>query len=148
MIQRNDPNNSLPHHLRGAFRGYEIALGRYLKRYNLPLSQFYILRLKWKEDGNRQTDIAAKSFMSESVAAQVIKKMSDRDLVRRKPDPEDNRAQLVYLTARGEALREKIVTEGIQISTENAPDIPRKDIIKTIEVLKKIREGFDLYNSQ
>lgn len=148
MSRINNPENSLPYHLRGAFRGYETALGRYLKRYDLPLSQFYILRLQWDKKGNSQTDIANQAFMSESVASQVIKKMEARNLLRRKANPKDSRAQLVYLTARGTALRETIASEGIQISTENAPDIPREDIKTAIRVLKKVREGFDLYNAQ
>lgn len=144
----NNPENSLPYHLRGAFRGYETALGRYLKRYDLPLSQFYILRLQWDERGNNQTDIANRAFMTESVASQVIKKMEGRGLLRRKPNPEDSRAQLVFPTERGTALRETIASEGIQISNKNSPDIPREDIKTAIRVLKKVRQGFDIYNAQ
>ena len=148
MSQTNNPDNSLPYHLRGAFRGYETALGRYLKRYDLPLSQFYILRLQWDTQGNSQRDIAQRAFMSESVASQVIKKMEERGLLRRKPHPEDSRAQRVSLTAFGKNLRETIAREGIQISTENAPDILREDMKTAIQVLKKVREGFDLFNAQ
>ncbi len=144
----NDPNNSLPYHLRGAFRGYETALGRHLKRYDLPLSEFYILRLQWVKEGTPQSDIAARAFMSESVASQVIKKMEDKNLIRRKPNPKDSRSHVVFLTAQGQTVREKIVKEGIQISADNAPDINRQDWITTIEVLKKVREGFDLYNAK
>ena len=148
MSRINNPDNSLPYHLRGAFRGYETALGRYLKRHDLPLSQFYILRLQWDPQGNSQRDIAQRAFMSESVASQVIKKMSERGLVRRKPYPEDNRAQRVSLTTFGKNLREAIAREGIQISTKNAPDISREDMKTAIQVLKKVREGFDLFNAQ
>ena len=148
MSSVNNPDNSLPYHLRGAFRGYETALGRYLKRFDLPLSQFYILRLQWDEGGKTQKDIAARAFMSESVASQVIKKMEDRGHLRRKPSPQDSRSQLVFLTSRGEALRESITKEGIQISMKNAPDISREDMKTAIQVLQKVREGFDLFNAQ
>ena len=101
MSRINNPENSLPYHLRGAFRGYETALGRHLKRYDIPTSQFYILRLQWDPEGNNQKDIARRAFMSESVASQVIKKMEERGLLRRKPNPKDSRAYLVSLTAIG-----------------------------------------------
>ena len=148
MSRINNPDNSLPYHLRGAFRGYETALGRHLKRYDLPTSQFYILRLQWQEEGDSQKDIAKRAFMSESVASQVIKKMEKRGLLRRKADPEDSRAYLVSLTAIGTKFREVIVKEGIQISAEHTPDISREDMKTAIQVLKKVREGFELYNSQ
>lgn len=147
MSQPNNPEKSLPYHLRGAFRGFETALGRYLKRYDLPLSQFYILRLLWSDGGNIQYDIAKRAFMSQSVASQVVKKMEDRGLLRRKRDPNDSRILRVSLTATGEKLRTQIVSEGLQISTANAPKISHKDMKTTIEVLQKIREGFDLYNA-
>lgn len=148
MSRVNNPDNSLPYHLRGAFRGYETALGRYLKRFDLPPSQFYILRLQWNEAGDTQRDIARRAFMTESVASQVIKKMENRGLLRRKPNPEDSRGQLVSLTAQGRTLRERIAVDGIKISTENAPNISREDMKTAIRVLQLVREGFDRYNAK
>ena len=148
MSRTNNPENSLPYHLRGAFRGYEIALGRYLKRYNLPLSHFHILRLQWDAKGIPQNKIADKAFMSASVTSQVIKTMENRNLLLRKPDPNDSRSRLVSLTPKGKALRERIAKDGIQISTKHAPKIPKEDMKTAMEVLKKVKEGFDLYNAQ
>ena len=148
MKRINNPENSLPYHLRGAFRGFETALGRYLKQFDLPLSQFYILRLQWDEDGSSQGHIAKLAFMSESVASQVIKKMETRGLVRRKPNPNDNRSQHVSLTRTGEKLREVIVKDGLKISAENGPEISSEDMKTTIQILKKVRESFELYNAK
>jgi DNA-binding MarR family transcriptional regulator len=148
MSQTNNPENSLPYHLRGAFRGYEIALARYLKKYDLPISQFYILRLQWHPNGNSQKGIAERAFMSESVASQVIQAMESRSFVLRKPNPIDSRSRLVSLTPRGSALRERIAKEGIHISTTHAPEISKADMKTAMDVLKKVKEGFDLYNAQ
>ena len=148
MSRINNPKNSLPYYLRGAFRGYEIALGRYLKRYDLPLSQFHILRLQWDKNGNVQNKIADRAFMSASVTSQVIKAMENRDLLMRKSDPNDSRSRLVSLTPKGRALRDKIAREGIQISAKNAPKISKEDMKTAMEVLKKVKEGFDLYNAK
>ena len=148
MSRINNPDNSLPYHLRGAFRGYETSLGRYLKNFDLPLSQFYILRLQWGPNGNTQKDIAVRAFMSESVASQVIKKMHVRGLVKRKVNPNDSRSIIVSLTHSGAALRHKIAEDGIQISTKHAPDISKEDIKTAMEVLKKVKIGFDLYNAE
>jgi len=112
----------------------------------LPVSQFYILRLQWNEEGNSQIDIAARAFMTESVASQVLKKMEARDLVRRKANPNDRRSRLVHLTQTGRKMREHIVSGGIQISKENAPDISREEMMTTIQVLMKVRQSFEDYN--
>lgn len=148
MSRINNPDNSLPYFLRGAFRGFETALGRYLTEFDLPVSQFYILRLQWNENGNSQIDIAERAFMTESVASQVLKKMEARDLVRRKADPNDRRSRLVHLTRTGQKMRERIVTDGIQISKEHKPKITREEMKTTIEVLIKVRQSFKEYNER
>jgi len=143
----NNPNNSLPYHVRGAFRGFETALSRYLATKDIPLSHFYILRLQWDSEGSSQKHIAEKAFMTESVASQVIKSMEKDGLLRRKADLEDSRRRRVFLTSKGQKAREDLVIEGMTISKRHAPDISPEDIRTTIKVLMKIREGFDLYNA-
>lgn len=148
MTMINNPENSLPYHIRGAFRGFETALARYLATMDLPVSQFYILRLLWEEDGNSQSDIAAQASMSESVASQVIQKMEKAGLVTRRKGSGDDRKRYVYMTPEGITLREKIMTEGIKMSNEHSPDISREDLLTTISVLIKVKEAFDAFNAK
>lgn len=143
----NNPNNSLPHHIRGAFRGYETALSRYLTALDCPLSHFHILRLQWNDDGETQKHIATQAFMTESVASQVIKAMEKKGLLVRKTDRADSRKRRVFLTPEGKTLRERLVVEGIKISKQHAPDVSAEDVKTAIHVLIKVREAFDLYNA-
>lgn len=144
----NNPDNSLPFHIRAAFRGFETALSRYLATVDIPLSQFYILRLNWEECGHQQNDIAERACMTESVASQVIQKMVKSGLLARQADAEDARKRLVVLTEKGQSLRRKIAKEGIAISTKNAPKISKEDMKTTISVLMEIKKGFDIYNNK
>lgn len=144
----NLPENSLPYHIRSAFRGFETALARYLVRWNLPLSHFYILRLQWDENGNTQTEIAKKACMSESVTSQVIQKMEKTGIVKRKSVKGDSRKRGVYLTAKGEALRNSIINDGIKISNEHSPNISRDDMLTTISVLSEVTRAFEVYNTR
>ncbi len=146
MNKINNPENSLPHHLRGAFRGFETALGRYLKPYNLPVSQFYILRLQWDANGYTQKDISDRAFMSESVTSQVIKKMEQHGLLIRRADKTDARTQNVFITSKGKVMREKIIADGLSLSKGHGPDISKEDIITTVKVLKQIRLAFAEFN--
>ena len=85
--------------------------------------------------------------MTESVASQVIKAMEKDGLLLRKPDPRDARKKRVYLTVKGQMLREEIVTHGIDVSNDYSPDITVEQVRTTIEVLIKMRESFDIYNA-
>ena len=147
MSTVNNPDKSLPYHIRGAFRGFETALSRYLAEIDLPLSQFYILRHQWDELGYQQSDIAEKACMSESVASQVIKKMEESGLVKRKADPNDSRKRRVVLTPRGKTLREEVMMHGINLSKNHGPRISREDMMTTISVLIEVKKAFDLYNA-
>jgi len=129
----NEPETSLPYFLRGAFRGFETALGR-------------SLFLKWSEAGNSQIDIAERAFITESVASQVLKKMESHDLIRRKANPNDGRGRIVHLTHTGKRLRERLIRNGLQISNEIAPDISDDDMKTTIEVLMKVQQSYDEHN--
>lgn len=142
----NKPENSLPYYIRGAFRGFETALARYLATKDIPLSYFYILRLEWHEEGHSQKHIADKSFMTESVASQVIKAMEKDGILQRRSDPSDARKNLVGLTPEGEKLRTSISTEGIGISKAHTPNMSKEDVLTTMRVLKQVREAFEAYN--
>jgi len=148
MKKINNPDLSLPFHIRGAFRGFETALSRYLAELNVPLSQFYILRLQWNKLGSPQNEIAQKSCMSESVASQVIQKMEKDGLLKRKLDPADSRMRRVLLTPKGKILRGKILKKGIQLSTNHGPKISREDMLTTISVLIEVKKAFDSYNAE
>lgn len=147
MTVINKPENSLPYHIRGAFRGFETALSRYLTSVDLPLSQFYVLRLEWTDEGAQQNEISEKACMSESVASQVIQKMEKAGLLERKTDKKDARKRRVYITPKGESLRTAILSEGIQISKQHAPKISRDDLLTTISVLIEVKRAFDVFNS-
>jgi len=147
MKKINNPEYSLPFHIRGAFRGFETALSRYLAALDIPLSQFYILRLQWDKLGSPQNDIAHKACMSESVASQVIQKMEKAGLVTRKSDNSDFRMRRVFLTPKGKSLRAKILKKGIQLSEEHGPTISNEDMLTTISVLIEVKKAFDAYNA-
>ena len=148
MNKIDNPELSLPYHIRGAFRGFEIALSRYLVTLNLPLSQFYVLRLQWDDNGHQQNNIAEKACMSESVASQVIQKMEKSGLVKRKADPADFRKRRVILTSHGKAMRKKVIQRGIKLSEEHGPNISSDDMMTAISVLIEVKKAFDNFNAE
>lgn len=148
QLNLNNPINSLPYYIRGAFRGFETALARYLAAYDMPLSHFYILRLQWGDGGHSQKNIAERAFMTESVASQVIKAMVKAGHLVREKDPEDSRRHLVGLSQFGAKLRKQILDDGISISQKNAPKFSPEDIRTTMAVLLEVQQAFDVYNSR
>jgi DNA-binding MarR family transcriptional regulator len=70
----------------------------------LPYSTRVLLR--WLEMGGRRRpqDVARFLSVTPSAATQMVGRLKRRGLVRAQPDPEDGRAELLSLTAKGAAL--------------------------------------------
>lgn len=62
--------------------------------------------LRWLEasSGRRPQDVARFLSVTPSAATQLVARLKQRGLVRARPDPEDGRAELLWLTARGSTL--------------------------------------------
>lgn len=55
-----------------------------------------------KEHGMRLTDLAELASITKQSAGEIVDDLAERGYVKRIPDPDDRRAKLICLTARGE----------------------------------------------
>lgn len=76
---------------------------------NVTPEQWAILGQLWEEDGVSQQAVADRFFRSKVAAFQLINKLEKQGLVERRPDPQDGRANLVFLTPLGRAMKEPLV---------------------------------------
>ena len=53
------------------------------------------------ENGSRLTDLADRAMMTKQTVGQVVSDLEKRGYVERVPDPEDGRAKIIRLTAKG-----------------------------------------------
>ncbi len=74
------------------------------KGHGLTESQFGVLEALWHLGPMPQVRLCEKLLVSGSNLTTVVDNLERRGLVRRDPNPEDRRAHLVRLSARGEAL--------------------------------------------
>ena len=68
--------------------------------------QFPVLLELWSEEGLTQRQLIDRLDIEQATMANTLARMERDGLILRKRHPKDKRAQLVYLTARGRALRE------------------------------------------
>jgi len=150
MEKKHDMGKStFTYQLRGAFRAYEIALGRFLQAFDLPLSHFYVLRIFWEKSGHTQKYISDQAFMSESVLSQVLKKMIDRELVTRlTQDLNFTQARKIILTPKGEKLRHELL-EGHELLLQSFLELENEAEVKqVIEILSSVGERLRQLNQQ
>ena len=80
------------------------ALNAMLAKVDLSLAQHEILVNIHRDSGLTQKALAEKLLVVKINISDLLKKLEDRGLVRRAPDPEDSRNNQLRLTRRGEAL--------------------------------------------
>lgn len=79
--------------------------------YDLTGSQFKILMVLYRSPAGsvRQTDIEAKFSMTNPTVTGLVQKLEAKDLVKRRPHPEDKRSKVLVLTDRAIAMKEELL---------------------------------------
>lgn len=84
----------------------------------LAPGQFPVLLELWSGDGLTQRALLDRLDIEQATMANTLARMERDGLISRKRHPKDKRAQLVYLTTRGKALRETAMAAALE--TEDA----------------------------
>ncbi|MVA23936.1 MarR family transcriptional regulator [Agrobacterium vitis] len=72
--------------------------------------QFPILLELWEEQGLTQKQLLERVAVEQATMANTLSRMERDGLIERKPHPSDRRAQLVFLTDKGEGLRDQAIS--------------------------------------
>src|SRR5215831_20431170 len=82
----------------------ERRLGQCLAAYGLSLSQFDVLATLWHSEGITQQELAERLLVTKGNVVGLIDRVGAAGWVERRPDPEDRRANRLYLTDSGRKL--------------------------------------------
>jgi DNA-binding MarR family transcriptional regulator len=85
----------------GAFTRMNIRLPS-LQR--LSFTTLSVLHTLATDGPRRLTELAASEQVTQPAITQIVTKLEQDDLVKRRPDPSDGRAVLVHITAKGSAI--------------------------------------------
>lgn len=80
-----------------------------LTRFDLTPAQFDVLAHLIAAEGISQQTLSEKLFVTKGNVCGLIDRLEDRGLVVRRPDPEDRRSNLLFLTPAGRELTERAV---------------------------------------
>jgi DNA-binding MarR family transcriptional regulator len=96
-------------HLMRVFSRVQRQEANHLAKYNLTLAQFDVLSRLSVTEGITQQALADQLLVTKGNVCGLIDRLSEQGLVERRADPEDRRANLLYLTAAGRALAQQVV---------------------------------------
>lgn len=93
-----------------------------------------------KEDGTPSTSISTRMGMEATSLTRTLKSMEEKGLIIRKPNPNDGRGVLIYLTEEGKTKRELSKQTVIKFNETVRQHIPEEKIIHFMEVADVINE--------
>ncbi|MFJ7309762.1 MarR family winged helix-turn-helix transcriptional regulator [Peribacillus frigoritolerans] len=93
--------------LKRNYRSICNYLDHELEQYNITNSQLGVLLILWESDGTSQKEVQQTLGITPASMTNLIKGLENKGLIIRRVDPNDSRANLMYLTDKGKALEEK-----------------------------------------
>ena len=126
-----------------AYQAFERYSAMHVGQLGLTPAQFDVLATLGNTQGMNPKTLGARTLITKGTLTGVVDRMLAKGLVRRDPDPQDGRGQIVRLTPAGQALFEQVfpahgrhlrrVFEGIA-----APELEHAE-----RALHAIREAFE-----
>ena len=86
-------------------RLFAQGLQKRIKPLGLATAQFMTLLELWNEDGLTQRQLVERLDVEQATMANTLARMERDNLIRRRPHPQDARAQQVWLTPGARSLR-------------------------------------------
>lgn len=111
--------------------------------FNLSKEQWLMLKVLHLEDGQIQNDLAFITNRSKTSLTRLITTMEKKGLVYRLNSKVDKRINHIYLSDTGKSYFAKSEPIIKKIKKELQENISKKDIEKTIEVLKQIQANIN-----
>jgi MarR family transcriptional regulator, organic hydroperoxide resistance regulator len=129
------PNDRLAHLVKDASRAFVRALQSRLARYGVPFGQWTFLRILWESDGLTQRELSAEAGVMEPTTHVALNVMERLGYIRRQRLAADRRNVYVHLTAKGRALKAKLVPLAEEVNEVGIDGIDIADVATTRRVL-------------
>lgn len=111
----------------------EVAAG-----YGVSMSTGFVLLTIDKDAGTPATALGPKMGMEATSLSRLLRSMEDKGLIERRPNPDDGRGVLVFLTDFGREKREDAKGAVLELNNFLYSHFPAEKIHTVLEVLEEI----------
>ncbi|MFI5251301.1 MAG: MarR family winged helix-turn-helix transcriptional regulator [Bacteroidota bacterium] len=119
-------------------RGMKRALESKLEEHNLTATQYILLARLWEQDGISLSELGERLFLDNPTLTGIVDRMERDGLVERKRNDGDRRVVRVYLTPKGESLKETIGTLAAEVDDEandHFTETQRQDLLNSLNII-------------
>ena len=97
-----------------------------------------VLWVLWQQDGLKVGDLGRLAGLEPSTMTGLLDRMERDGITLRKPDPNDRRAQLIFLTPEGRKMKEPVIKTVNQVIEKVFGDIPEEELDATKGLLQQV----------
>lgn len=114
-----------------------------LRAYDITIGQWQFLRALWERDGYYQQELSSLLNMTSAAAVFSINLLERDGLAIRRSDPKDSRRYLVHLTAKGYALRHKLMPLAKKLQLEAVAGFSAEEILQLSDLLSRMKKNLE-----
>jgi len=129
------PEDRLAHLVKDATRALVRALQMRLAEHGVSFGHWTFLRILWERDGLTQRELSGQAGVMEPTTFSALTAMEKIGYVRRRRVAENRKNIYVFLTAKGRALKERLVPLAEDVNRVAVTGLAEGDISKTREIL-------------
>jgi DNA-binding MarR family transcriptional regulator len=121
----------------------ERRLGHCLAAHGLSLSQFDVLATLWHGEGITQQELAERLLVTKGNVVGLIDRVGAAGWVERRPDPEDRRANRLYLTDAGRTLLAESFPDQVSFVCKAFGRLNEAELREMHQLLERLDAGLD-----
>src|SRR5258705_2459548 len=129
------PEDRLAHLVKDATRALVRALQMRLVEHGVSFGHWTFLRILWEHDGLTQRELSVHAGVMEPTTFSALKAMEQLGYITRRQMPDNRKNIYVFLTAKGRALKEKLVPLAEEVNRVAVTGISPADIARSREIL-------------
>ena len=122
-----------------AFRN---ALERHMSSIGLHGGQIFLLVELWKNDGQRQIDLAKRLNLAAPTVNKMLKGLIEINLVTRSRENTDARSTRIFLTETGYRMREDVEEQWLELEQNSLSGITETERLVLFDLLGKLRNTY------
>lgn len=151
MLKHEDliinPDESLGFNARMTHRAFTRALQGKLHKHDIPIGQWYYLRVLWEEDGLTQKALSDQLGIMGPTTVVALRAMERDGLIKRERNKTDRRKINIFLTEKGRELEKELSPYVTDINSTASEEISNEDLEVFKRVSEKIRVNLESIGS-
>ncbi len=136
------------YHLRTSWLNLSKAFNDKASQYNGTISMAFILMAIYEEDGVPVTKIAPRIGMEPNSLSRTLNTLEENGFLLRKPDENDQRKVLVYLTEAGKKHRKIALKTVFDLEKKITEKLTPKQLKAFTDVIEQVSDALDEFGKQ